>query len=239
MHPNWLAAVLALAFTGVLPLQAQAQSCGAITIKDTFPGGHILERLCDGRRVSGMGSTLTEAQTNLNKFAGLVPTRYCRVADNALAAFPGGFVNQFVCVDPFGAGYLVGGIGSTATDTGENAYRQAQLYTATNDVACRVALSDVSQYVGGFKATANCNRKPGYGAPVISGVGSTATDTGLNVRGFAELLASGNSCFMSGPMQSSGGLFKAVFQCTRGQAIGYGATATAAGNDALMQAQAQ
>lgn len=44
---------------------------------------------------------------------------------------------------------------------------------------------------------------------------------------------------MTGPMQSSGGLFKATFQCTRGLAIGYGATATAAGNDALMQAQAQ
>lgn len=182
------AAVVAI---GMLPLHAHAQSCGAITVKDTFPGGHIVERTCNGRVVSGMGSTLTEAQANLAQFTGLVPTRYCRVTPSALAAFPGGYINKFDCVDAFGGGYQVGGLGSTATATGDNAFRQAQLYAATNDVACRVNLSDLSQYVGGFKAQANCNRKPGFGTPIISGVGSTATDTGINVRGFAELIASG------------------------------------------------
>src|SRR5690606_17759492 len=126
-----------------------------------------------------VGSTLSQATTNLNGFAALVPIRYCRASNSDPGgAFPGGFLTRFECADPYGAGYSVAGVGSAATNAGSNALSLAQLYTATNDIACNMHTYDISAYVGGYKATAQCNRAVGYTIALISGVGSTVTDLG-------------------------------------------------------------
>lgn len=235
---KWIAALTVVVALSTFSMKVHAQvSCtGAVTYGPTFPGGTIANRTCNGFVISGVGSTPAAAQTNLSGFIPLAPARYCKADSTPVNQYPGGFTSTWWCSNSTGWGYYVGGMGSTATDLGTNTLRFAELYVASN-VACKINYTDVSAYTGGFKAHAYCMKSSGQA--IVSGVGSTATDTGINVRGFAELVASGNACIMSDPMGRSGLQFKAVFQCTRGLVIGYGSTATAAGNDALMQAQMQ
>lgn len=230
-----LVSILLAASLYFIPAHAQAQaSCGSISYGPTFPGGTVANRTCNGKVVSGVGPSPANAQSNLSGFVALIPGRYCAASYSPVSQFVGGFTSSWSCTDAYGSGYYVGGLGSTATDLGANTLSLAQLYLAAN-IACRTQLSDVSSYQGGFKAYATCSKVSGQA--IVSGVGSTATATGVNIRGFAELVASGNTCIMTGPMQTVGALFKAVFYCTKGTAVGYGSTATLAGQDALMQAQ--
>lgn len=231
-----LVMILAAAALLFVPGRAEAQvTCGAVTTKTTFPGGFIVQRTCNGYQVNGVGSTLALAQTNLTGFKNLAPTRYCSGSSTPLNAIPGGFTATWECLQPAGFMKYVGGFGSTATDTGVNTLQLGTLLAASG-FGCRINHTDVTAYVGGYKANAYCSTPTG-GVPIVSGVGSTATATGTNVYGFAELAAAGNTCFMSGPMERSGVLYKAVFYCTKGLAIGYGSSATDAGLDALDLAQ--
>ena len=222
-----------------VPSQVRAQvTCGATSVKQTFPGGHIVERMCNNRLVSGVGSDLIAAQSNLSNLTKLMPQKSCSVSNSdPIAQFAGGFRTTFRCTDIYGAGNFVSGVGSTATDAGLNALSFAQLYIALNDVACVVNNYNVTGFTGGFKVDTNCHRFGHSYEMVVTGIGSTATDAGENSRGFAELVGAGLGCLMTQPVTFSGGLFHAFYSCNGRPVQGHGSTVTAAGNDALINAQ--
>lgn len=238
MNRTLLGLVVLVAASWFVPTQAHAQvTCGTTSVKQTFPGGHIVERTCNSRLIAGVGSNLTAAQSNLSNFTTLMPAKACRAGSDPIAQFAGGYRTTLQCTDIYGAGYHVSGVGSTATDAGQNAFTFAQLYTAINDVACSINNYNISGFTGGFKVDTNCVKTGLPQQAIVTGIGSTATDAGINARGFAELVASGKRCQMTSPVTYSGGrLFRATYSCSGLLVYGAGSTVTAAGNDALANA---
>lgn len=235
--------VLAALFA-ITPAEVNAQvSCQSGQVKKTVPGVVIVGRTCDGRQIDGMGTTITAANSNMSRFMTLAPTRYCR-AENSdpVGQVPGAYRLSFECSDPYGGGYATSGVGTTGTEAAQNAFDFAQLYTALNGVACRSNNYDIYGYVGGYKVNTTCLGVPPYqGQALVTGIGSTATAAGINALGFAELAASGRTCYLSGSWTGGAGYFEAFFQCGGSSGgfvmTGYGSTVTAAGQDALAQAQ--
>ncbi len=146
-----------------------------------FPGGFRADRSCNNRAVSGVASSVSDALNNAQLFGnlGAAGGRYCNLPINGMQSFPGGYVANFSC----GVATL-GGVGSTATDTGVNALAFANLENQTG-LRCRVPLANVSAFAGGYIVNAAC------GNWTISGVGNTAKEAGVNALGFATVHALG------------------------------------------------
>lgn len=215
-----------------------AVSCGQTSVDNTFPGGVFVQRWCNNSLVGGVGTTIGAAQENLSDFTTLTPeNKWCWASNsNPVGAFVGGYRVTFHCTDQYGGGFFVSGLGTTATDAGKNAFAFAEIYTVTDDVACSINDYDIRGFNGGYEVTTYC-RRLGYGSAPISGIGTTATDAGINARGFSEILASeGITCLLSGNVELDGMLVKAVFSCGGNIVYGYGSTVTSAGNDALVNA---
>lgn len=81
-------------------------------------GGWVFTFSCDGRRISGAGSTMTDAGRNALGFADVstVNGRYCTLDVNYIWAYPGGYQAQFFC-----SNRSVTGQGPTVTAAAENA----------------------------------------------------------------------------------------------------------------------
>lgn len=141
-------------------------------------------------------------------------------------AFPGGVQVQMTC-----DGRQVGGVGTTIPDAEINARAFADL-AAQTAVRCTLpsvlSTSNVSAVPGGFVIRFNCD------GATVSGFGSTATDTGVNLLAFASVLATDNlrcNTSSSGISAVPGG-FLASFQCGGVTLTGFGSTATDAGVNA-------
>ncbi len=220
-------------------------ACGSPTTT-ILPGIFIVRRSCDGTSVSGIGTTLDDAVTNVNAFAALLD-QGLRCNYSSFAPTPGTFDVDFTCSKRDGneggigrAGYI-GGVGTTATDAGTNGLGFAQLYLASNGYRC--SASELEVLPGGFVTDFGCsfpNTSGGIGrASTVSGIGSTSTDAAQNALGFAELAASiDQRCSTSiGSVRIRNLAFEVDFTCTGARVTGYGSTLTSAGRDALLQAQ--
>jgi hypothetical protein len=154
--------------------------------------------------------------------------RRCSTSPESFRTFPGGYVLNFSC-----SGYTISGVGSTATDGGTNALLFGQV-EATGGRRCSASPQSIFSFQGGYLVNFSCS---GY---TISGVGSTATDAGINGGDFASLEAVGGrrcSTTLTSIRAVPGG-YEVRFTCSGRGVTGFGSTATAAGQDALVQAEA-
>ncbi|MFD1296160.1 hypothetical protein ACFQ4Q_05875 [Lysobacter gummosus] len=208
-------------------VESAAAACGTAT-SQLFDGGAIATRYCDGWPVNGLGTTLADASQNAGGFSAFIPKGYsCLLNTGNIGKYPGGFRASFQC-----GGKIISGVGSTATDTGNNALGFAQLDAAAGSHPCLHQTGDMTQFVGGFRANFQCN------GAVLSGMGSTATDAGRNALGFAELHAAGGGACLSpnGGVRLVSGYFEVTFYCDGRVVKGIGSTVTTAGQDALANA---
>lgn len=218
-------------------------ACGSPTTT-VLQGGFVVSRSCDGKRVSGIGSTIDDATANVGEIAQLL-NYGVRCNYSTISGGPGAFIASFACSKPnddgtIGRASSIGGIGTLMTDTGLNVLGFAQLYTASNGYRCNP--SQTTAVPGGYVANFGCGfpSPDGIGrASTISGIGSNATDAGQNALGFAELGASIDlKCSTSATsIKVVGSAFEVRFGCNGRSVIGYGSTLTSAGRDALLQAQ--
>lgn len=224
-----------------VPAQAQqAQAIGRCTSDTTMlVGGFAVTRCYDGKSVGGIGTTLDAALANANAMSGLL-SQGVRCVYASYDAGPGAYLVSFGCSKEgvnLGRSSTIGGLGTTLTDAGNNVLGFAQLYGASNGYRCNV---DTPQIVmGGYIAKFGC----GYandGSPrasSINGIGSTATDAGVNNLDFAELAATGLKCATGLSQISLPGPYKVIYSCSGRNLTAYGMTLTSAGWDALLQAQ--
>jgi hypothetical protein len=107
--------------------------------------------------------------------------------------YPGGYRTQS-CQN----GRTVAGIGTTLTNAASNKTSFNALDQAAGR-ACSLQNSNISIFSGGYRAYYTCYDTLGS-YKNVTGVGSTATATGINAYGFAELLATyGNACQFNSP----------------------------------------
>lgn len=193
------------------------------------PGGFVIRFNCDGATVSGFGSTATDTGVNLLAFAGVLATDNlrCNTTTSGIGAVPGGFLANFQC-----GGITLTGFGSTATDAGANANAFAMLRADTG-LNCTTTTSSIAAVTGGFIPTFACS------GSYVSGFGSTAADAGRNALGFAQLkAATGRACTLPvSAVKIFAYGYEAQFNCGSRHPTGTGATATAAGESALVAAQ--
>ncbi|HVK51785.1 MAG TPA: hypothetical protein VM469_08630 [Pseudoxanthomonas sp.] len=224
------------------PTQAQqAQSIGRCST-DTriLVGGFAVTRCYDGKSVGGIGTTLDDAVANAAAMSGLL-SQGVRCVYSSFEAGVGAFIVTFGCSKDginLGRSSTIGGLGTTLTDAGNNVLGFAMLYGASNGYRCSV---DTPQMLpGGYIGKFGCGY-PEDGsnrASTINGIGSTATDAGANNLNFAELAATGTKCGTGSANISLQGLaYKVIYSCSGHNLVAYGSSLTAAGHDALIQAQ--
>ncbi|WP_295967829.1 hypothetical protein [uncultured Xanthomonas sp.] len=256
MKRVFILAVLTACCLGAAPSEVRAANspigplatCGGIS-SQVFAGGYVVNRTCDGSNISGFGTTLDDAVSNVNEFSKLLD-QGLSCSYGSFQATPGAFNTNFNCSLKNAGGGLgrsgqIAGIGTTATDAGNNVLDFAKLYAASSGYQCSSA--QIQLLNGGFITDFSCaypNTGGGLGrSDTISGIGSTSTEAAQNARGFAELAASVKRVCRttSGSIRLNGVIFEVTFTCSNtGRAVvGYGSTLTSAGRDALMQAQSQ
>lgn len=194
----------------------------------SFPGGYVSDFFCSGLTISGLGSTATDSARNALGFAQVDADggRRCSISTSSISTFPGGYVADFSC-----SGLPISGIGTTPSDTGNNALAFAQV-EAGGGRRCSTSPSSMEAFPGGYVADFTCNGLP------ISGVGTTVTDAGINASDFALLeSAGGPRCSTSrASVQAVPGGYQVRFTCDGQGVTGVGSTVTAAGQNALQLA---
>lgn len=227
---------------------SMAASCSGSADVSTFPGGYLVKRTCGGYQTAGFGTSLDDAHANLQSFANLID-QGARCNFYSIDADPGTYRANFTCRlqnadGTWGGNRSVGGMGYTASGAAGNLLAFAQLFRASEGYACRSP--QVVIFPGGFVSSFSCGYPNTSGdlgrSSTISGVGSNTTDAASVTVGFAELGASiDRECWANqNSVQVVGSNFKVTMNCNGtnpGTFVGLGSTATAAGNNALLQAQ--
>lgn len=137
--------------------------------------------------------------------------------------FSGGYVVTKTC-----SGWPISGVGTTFDAANTNATGFSGLIANGN--RCLLNTSDVYSFSGGYRANFQCSSK------YISGIGSTATDVGMNALAFAQLdsAVGGYPCLLSGgDVNTFSGGYRVSFSCKGRMISGVGTTATDAGKNAL------
>jgi hypothetical protein len=152
-----------------------------------FAGGYLIEKSCGGtfRLVSGLGSTISDADSNAEEFGKIAESggRRCHTDITYIKSFPGGYYADFSC----SGGGTFTGIGTTATDTGISVLNFVK-HEAVTGQKCSTDITRIKAFPGGYLVDFRC-------ASSISGVGTTATAAANNALDFAELSAiSGGNC---------------------------------------------
>ncbi|MEL1265750.1 hypothetical protein [Pseudoxanthomonas putridarboris] len=238
-----LATLFASPFTmAANPIVTPQVTCGSAS-SQVLQGGFVVSLTCDGKRISGIGTTMDTATSNANAIASLLQYDV-RCSYSSYSGGPGAFVVSFGCSRPNSDGTTgrsshVGGVGTTLTDAGNNIFGFAQLYAASNGYRCDS--SETKVIPGGYITNFGCGYPSTSGgtgrASTIGGIGSTATDAAQNTLGFAELGASIDRKCSIVSAGIVGAAFEVRVSCSGRSVTGYGSTLTSAGRDALLQAQ--
>lgn len=219
------------ALSGAPASDARAQTwCGTDTLP--MPGGWLLTACgTPGKRVSGFGTTMTDASNNHLSFSALAiaAETTCIVQEpfSHIQAVNGGYYAYYRCSKP-GRTRWVQGAGNTATQTGVNTYGFAELF-ATHGVSCVLSTSPQQLIPGGMKLLANCSSPANY----LYGAGSNLADAANNALGFATLSAEAGRQWTVDSIQAYPGRYEVRASRGAKTVVGNGSTVSAAAASAL------